>query len=166
MRPGRRGLPGGKNDDRAVPVDDDQPGEERAVRALELDAWRWPGHLAQPVDERLGPLRATGAATELFQDDVADDFSDYDDGQIASETTATRRPAIAAAAPFFVLSAVRTRMMYGTLALGFEEGEGVDGMGMERLLVRPRGAVEWTRMRGRSEGQAGAAPPRWLATSP
>ena len=42
------------------------------------------------------------------EDDIADDIR-YVDGQMASEMAATRMPATAAAAPFFVASAVSTR---------------------------------------------------------
>jgi hypothetical protein len=69
-------LPDGKHHDRAVSVDDDDPGEEGTVRAHELHAGGWPCYLPEPVEDRLGARRATRAATKLFEDDVADDLGD------------------------------------------------------------------------------------------
>jgi hypothetical protein len=108
-RPRCSGLPCGKHHDGPVAIDDDDAGEEGAIRALELDARRWPRHLAEPVDERLSAGRAARATTDFFEDDLADELR-YEEGQIASEIAATSRPATAAAAPFFVASAVSTRM--------------------------------------------------------
>jgi hypothetical protein len=108
-RPRCGGLPGGEHHDGPVAVDDDDPREEGAVRALDLDARRRPGHLTEPVEDRLSARRAARAATGFFKEDVADELR-YEEGQIASEMAATSRPATAAAAPFFVASAVSTRM--------------------------------------------------------
>jgi hypothetical protein len=102
-------LPSGKHQDGPVAVDEDDPGEERAVRALKLDARRRSRRLPEPVEDRCGAGRAARAATDLFEDDLADELR-YEEGQIASEIAATSRPATAAAAPFFVASAVSTRM--------------------------------------------------------
>ena len=101
-------MPSRKHEHGTVAVDDDDAREEGSVRALELDARRWLRHHPKPVEERLGARRAAGAATELFEEDVADDLG-YGEGQIASEMTATRIPAMAAAAPFLVESALSTR---------------------------------------------------------
>jgi hypothetical protein len=101
-------LPGGEHHNGPVAVDDDDPGEEGTVRAHEVDAGRRSRRLPEPVEERLGARRAARAATGFFEEDVADDLR-YADGQIASEMAATSRPATAAAAPFFVASAVSTR---------------------------------------------------------
>jgi hypothetical protein len=103
-------LPCGKHHHRPVAVDDDDPREEGTVRALELDAGRGSRRLPEPIEDRLGARRAARAATGFFEEDVADDLRYTDDGQMASEMAATSRPATAAAAPFFVASAVSTRM--------------------------------------------------------
>jgi hypothetical protein len=101
-------LPCGKHQDRPVAVDDDDPGEEGTVRAHELDTGRRARRFPEPVEERLSARRAARAATGFFDQDVADDVR-YAVGQMASEMAATSRPATAAAAPFFVASAVSTR---------------------------------------------------------
>jgi hypothetical protein len=102
-------LPRGKHHYWPVAVHDDDPGEEGPVRAHELDTGRRPRRFPEPVEDRLCARRAARAAAGFFEEDVADDLG-YADGQIASEMAATSRPATAAAAPFFVASAVSTRM--------------------------------------------------------
>jgi hypothetical protein len=69
-------LPGGKHHDGPVAVDDDDPGEEGAVRALELDAGGRFGRFPEPLEDRIGARRALGVATDFFQQDLADDLGD------------------------------------------------------------------------------------------
>jgi hypothetical protein len=129
---GRRGgttswlLPSREHQDRPITIDDKQAGEERPVAAVQLDARRGCCHLAQP-DEQLVSLRGVMAKSppEVLEQSLPEELG-YEEGQIASDTAATRRPATAAATPFLSESFWRTRATKGTAGFGVEFGAEFD----------------------------------------
>ena len=103
---GRRGvqtgrlLPSCKHQDRSIAINNEQAGEERPVAAVQLDTRRGSRHLAQP-DEQIVSLWGAMAKSppEVLEQSLPEELG-YEEGQIASDTAATRRPATAAATPF------------------------------------------------------------------
>ncbi|NUQ72042.1 MAG: hypothetical protein HUU21_00485 [Polyangiaceae bacterium] len=93
-------LPGGEHQDRPIAIDNEQAGEERPVAAVQLDTRRGRCNLAQP-DEKIVSLWRVIAKSppEVIEQGLPEELG-YEEGQIASDTAATRRPATAAATPF------------------------------------------------------------------
>jgi hypothetical protein len=93
-------LPSREHENRSIAIDNEQAGEERPIAAVQLDTQRGPRHLAQP-DEEIVSLRGVMAKSppEVLEQSFAEELG-YEEGQIASDTAATRRPATAAATPF------------------------------------------------------------------
>jgi hypothetical protein len=115
-------LPSREHQDRPITIDNEQAGEERPVAAVQLNPRRGRRHLTQP-DEEIVSLWGVAAKPppEVLEQSLPEEL-DYEEGQIASDTAATRRPATAAATPFLSESFWMTRAMNGTAGLGFGVG--------------------------------------------
>lgn len=160
---GRRGgttsrlLPSREHQNRPITIDNEQAGEERPVGAVQLDPRRGRRHLAQP-DEDIVSLRGVVAKPppEVLEQSLPEEL-DYEEGQIASDTAATRRPATAAATPFLSESFWRTRATKGTAGLGlgveFETGFDTD------ISFRALGRVDGTKTKQRKTTQGRVAWP-------
>ena len=93
-------LPSREHQDRPIAIDNEQAGEERPVAAVQLDPRRGRRHLAQPDEKIVSLWRVmTKSPPEVLEQGLPEELG-YEEGQIASDTAATKRPATAAATPF------------------------------------------------------------------
>jgi hypothetical protein len=67
-------MPGGKHHHGPIAVDEDQTGEGRAVRTLQLDAGRRSRSFAHPGEQGLGASGMPNAPPDLSEDDLADEL--------------------------------------------------------------------------------------------
>jgi len=98
-------VPVGDHHDELVALDDDEPCVEPSISGSELDSGRRPCGFLKPL-EQLGGLtsEAKPSPSQGVPQTFGEKVDNYSEGQIASITQLTSKPAAAAAMPFLRLS--------------------------------------------------------------